>query len=316
MLTYFQLYKLSGIFLKEVIKLDIESIQMSNSAVSPNKNPSDGLLQVGDHCAFCNELDFLPFICDGCGSSFCQNHRKPELHECKKTLKQAQQQRPVGSKPLTTTVKSNTKPYTNTATAQKTAATNQGKRLGGTGQPTATAKDTPSASTKNNNLAALQKLKAIWGSKKTPTSSSTTKSKTASESASSGSSSILSWKKPSFATQRAQELKALAQLKNDAKGDAKIPLDSRIYLYIESPDGLKKAPLYYKKDMVTGVLLDRSADALRVNLSTLNKTDNGSRIALFLSRTNQFLPYNEKLDKTLGGAIKNGDTLQLKFKPA
>ena len=38
-------------------------------------------------------------------------------------------------------------------------------------------------------------------------------------------------------------------------------------------------------------------------------------MALYLARTQQFLPYNEKLSTALGGAVKDGDTLVLKLKP-
>ncbi|KAG8056637.1 hypothetical protein GUJ93_ZPchr0002g26607 [Zizania palustris] len=39
---------------------------------------------LGAHCdrEDCNQLDFLPFDCDGCGKVFCAEHRKYEGHGC------------------------------------------------------------------------------------------------------------------------------------------------------------------------------------------------------------------------------------------
>eukprot|EP00933_Yihiella_yeosuensis_P074540 TRINITY_DN8348_c3_g1_i1.p1 TRINITY_DN8348_c3_g1~~TRINITY_DN8348_c3_g1_i1.p1 ORF type:complete len:349 (+),score=55.81 TRINITY_DN8348_c3_g1_i1:23-1048(+) len=39
---------------------------------------------VGAHCAVatCGQQDFLPFKCNGCNQSFCQNHYKKEDHSC------------------------------------------------------------------------------------------------------------------------------------------------------------------------------------------------------------------------------------------
>jgi len=39
---------------------------------------------VGSHCSFayCKQLDFLPFLCNGCGRLFCRIHRRPDDHKC------------------------------------------------------------------------------------------------------------------------------------------------------------------------------------------------------------------------------------------
>ncbi|CAN6311844.1 unnamed protein product [Urochloa humidicola] len=44
----------------------------------------------GAHCdeADCNQLDFLPFDCDGCGGSFCAAHRAYADHGCAKAADQ------------------------------------------------------------------------------------------------------------------------------------------------------------------------------------------------------------------------------------
>ncbi|KAF5102067.1 hypothetical protein D0Z00_000527 [Geotrichum galactomycetum] len=282
--------------------------------MSPSTPPSDGLLQVGDHCNFCNDLDFLPFTCDDCGNVFCQQHRKPDSHSCSQKLKKQQQQSKQPSKPASMTTVAPTK-YTRPA-----AAPTNGRRLGsspaGTPPPPANGQSTQAAEKSNNNKAALEKLKSLWGSsnkssKSTPSSSSQTSS--------SGSNLFSGWKKPSLSAQlrtsRAQELKLLNQLKRDAKGDAKIELSHRRYLYFESAATGKKVPVYHRDDIITGKLLDKAAEALNINLRTANSSAAGGKMALYIARTQQFLPYNEKLSTALGGAVKDGDTLILKLKP-
>ena len=39
---------------------------------------------VGTHChlSTCNQLDFLPFVCDGCSLIFCLQHREKSTHKC------------------------------------------------------------------------------------------------------------------------------------------------------------------------------------------------------------------------------------------
>ncbi|KAK9107958.1 hypothetical protein Syun_023969 [Stephania yunnanensis] len=42
--------------------------------------------ELGSHCqqSDCNQLDFLPFNCDGCQKVFCLEHRSYKSHECPK----------------------------------------------------------------------------------------------------------------------------------------------------------------------------------------------------------------------------------------
>ncbi|GJN34301.1 hypothetical protein PR202_gb22950 [Eleusine coracana subsp. coracana] len=45
---------------------------------------------LGAHCddPDCNQLDFLPFVCDGCGKTFCTDHRTYKDHGCAKAADQ------------------------------------------------------------------------------------------------------------------------------------------------------------------------------------------------------------------------------------
>lgn len=168
----------------------------------------------------------------------------------------------------------------------------------------------PTLETKANNNAALEKLKNLWGTKSGDKSGVKAESKQGSM--------FSGWKKPSAAAQarasRAQEVKEMAQLKRDAKGDAKIELINRRYLTIQSAATSKTAPVYYRKDIITGKLLDLSAEVLNINLKT-QQTSEG-RIALYHERTKQYMPYNEKLSATLGGTVRDGDKVSWDYDEA
>ncbi|KAG0656201.1 hypothetical protein C6P45_002754 [Maudiozyma exigua] len=41
-----------------------------------------GMLDVGTHCTFCKQIDFLPFHCKFCDGDFCSKHRLKEDHHC------------------------------------------------------------------------------------------------------------------------------------------------------------------------------------------------------------------------------------------
>lgn len=44
------------------------------------------IMDIGTHCAYCRQLDFLPFVCDGCNQEFCASHRTKLEHHCKALL--------------------------------------------------------------------------------------------------------------------------------------------------------------------------------------------------------------------------------------
>lgn len=47
-----------------------------------------GVMNIGKHCHQCQQLDFLPFVCESCKHTFCSQHRTFEGHGCKATEKQ------------------------------------------------------------------------------------------------------------------------------------------------------------------------------------------------------------------------------------
>lgn len=268
-------------------------------------------------CHLTNQPNKFSFTCDDCGNVFCSEHRSPAGHKCKPTKK-------------------NTKAAAAPIVAPKIVPSSSatGKRLGGAAvgrprtstttpasKPTTPIKPAQSTSkaSSNNNNAALEKLKSIWGIKpKSETSTSKPSSSSTSTSTSSTSSSSIfsGWKKSSSAAEarasRAQEVRAISQLKRDAKGDAKIELVNRRYLTVQTLEPPKQVPVYFRKDIITGKLLDKAAEVLNINLKTYqNSGSDKGRMAFYHERTKQYLPYNEKLSTTLGGIVKDGDKVSI-----
>lgn len=51
----------------------------------PTTQPVKDASEVGVHCKICQALDFLPFTCPACSSSFCKAHASaavPQNHDC------------------------------------------------------------------------------------------------------------------------------------------------------------------------------------------------------------------------------------------
>ncbi|KAL9053155.1 MAG: hypothetical protein Q9162_004952 [Coniocarpon cinnabarinum] len=105
-------------------------------------------------------------------------------------------------------------------------------------------------------------------------------------------------------------------LKKSAKGDMKIPPDSRIYVHLEAvAEGegvagakIPKADAFYSKDWSVGKILDAAATTLAV--TNVNNRGGGEeqRLRVFYVDGGKLLPFSDKLSAT---GVKNGDTLVL-----
>lgn len=235
-------------------------------------------------------------------------------------------------------------------------------------------KEKEDAADKRNkgNMAALEKLRSIWGNKSSGSNGSTATAKPkytimpkttaakkelsgarAVETSSTGSklfSKIMSGSSQTSSSGNASASKisaaALLQLKRDAK-----PLDpnrstnvavngspgitvsgttpGRRYLVLvaygsvvgpyqaESGAGIEKresknTTVYMASNLTVGKIVDRAVDLLRVP-RTMKTEDSAEekRAALFLN--GEMLPYSQPLDKVLGGIIKDGDRLSVKY---
>ncbi|KAH8114736.1 hypothetical protein DFH11DRAFT_1688819 [Phellopilus nigrolimitatus] len=66
-------------------------------AVLQERDGGQDILDIGEQCSArtCGLVDFLPFKCDHCKERFCQEHYRPEYHECAKWDKNAEDRRAI-----------------------------------------------------------------------------------------------------------------------------------------------------------------------------------------------------------------------------
>lgn len=255
----------------------------TESVASQESVRETGMLDVGTHCQFCRQIDFLPFHCKYCEGDFCGEHRSKESHHCKWLLEHPEeaQTEPVPSTPP----KSNKEKFFQSLLPEKAhirvkspsppANGQSGRTLGGNSNQSSETKKV--RSTLNPN--ALNKLMNFF--KRTKTDPAVVKKKTSA---------------------RTNKILELSTLKKQAKGDSKIPVQNRIYIYCqvildedEKNDavGLKKEPLYINKIWPVGRALDYISQQLHVS-NVNGKVDVSKGEKLFLYK------YDEKNNEYVG----------------
>ncbi|KAI1279988.1 AN1-like zinc finger protein [Xylaria sp. FL0933] len=283
------------------------------SYVKMDKN-NDATL-IGKHCQleYCNQLDFLPFLCQSCKKTFCLDHRTEDAHKCEnkgawaERRRQAQLARPaagegkrmrdyVTQKPCAaadckTTIGTALVPGVHCANCNYDYCLKHRLReehdckskvpVGA--RPRDVAEQTRSA---------FAKLRA-WGSAK--------KEEMASR--------ALPKAKPTSASAR---LIAVNNLKKTAKGDAKLPPEKRVYLYVEAEAETTtaknyKGEFFYSKDWVIGRVLDAAAKSLQVENVNNQSSQERDKLRVFHVEGGRVLEFNEKV----GSALASGNTIVL-----
>lgn len=263
------------------------------------------MLFIGGTCQFltCDNYDFLPFRCESCRGSFCQDHRTESGHKCAHAgewaARRAQRQ---GNKiPSSTSQKPTTLTATQCSHPQcKTFV----DTLNSVGVACSICKrkyclkhripedhecskiiplgvrQRPGISQAEKARSALGRLK-LWGKEKQAA--------------------VLPKPKPSTAASR---VVALNQLKRIAKGDEKIPLDKRVYLHVEAEANtttskLPKGAFWYNKAWSVGRLLDDAARGLQVQ--NVNNRGGGEeeRLRIFHVEGGRLLEFGEKVEDVL-----------------
>lgn len=108
------------------------------------------------------------------------------------------------------------------------------------------------------------------------------------------------------------QLLATNALKRTAKGDDKVPMDKRLYLYVEAEAStttskLPKGEFYYSRDWSVGRMLDAAAKGLQVqNVNNRAETEE-DRLRIFHVEAGRLLEFAEKL----GDACSTGNTVVL-----
>jgi len=110
----------------------------------------------------------------------------------------------------------------------------------------------------------------------------------------------------------AQQFAQLADLKKNAKGDAKIATDKRIYLHVEAEAKTTSAKqprgdYFYSKDWSVGKVMDMAAKSLQIpNLNNQTPSDE-NRLRVFHIEGGRLLTFGEKI----GDSLATGNTIVL-----
>ena len=295
-------------------------------ATTDTPEPSYTMLQVGDveaigaHCQmpFCRQLDFLPFRCDSCHSTYCLDHRSETAHQCSKAGEWAKNRRRNSIGRLASDIPSAQKPDLQTGTqcyepSCKTfvdGIRNTGVRCDGCNRMYCLKHrmreehdcknviplggKTTGASEQSNK----EKIRLGFGKLKTWGKSQQTKIEDR-----------MPKPKPSTAAVRMVELN---KLKKEAKGDDKVPTEKRVYLHVEAEKETAKAKfseakLFFTQDWSVGRMLDEAAKRLQVaNMNNMAQTEE-QRLRVYHVEAGRLLEFSEKLGKCL----QSGNTVVL-----
>lgn len=274
---------------------------------------------VGKHCQYeyCNQLDFLPFFCQSCSRTFCLDHRSETAHKCAnagawaerrrlanlnrpsigagggKTLRDKSDEKPCASPECKTMVGTSLTPGVHCQTCKRDYCLKHRlqedhncKNLTPLGSRLVRVDDVGKAT-----KSALDRLRA-WGSAKKEQAGR-----------------ALPKPKPSSAAAR---LVAVNKLKKSAKGDEKLAVDKRVYLYVEAEAETAKAKFpkgefFFSKDWVVGRVLDAAAKQLQVQNINNQSSNEEDKLRVFHVEGGRLLEFSEKV----GASLQSGNTVVL-----
>ncbi|KAI8949041.1 AN1-like zinc finger protein [Xylaria longipes] len=272
----------------------------------------DDATLIGKHCQleYCNQLDFLPFFCQSCKRTFCLDHRTEDSHKCEnkgawaerrrlaqlarpaagegKRMRDYVSQKPCAAADCKTTIGTSLVPGVHCASCNYDYCLKHRLR-----EEHDCKNKVPVGARPVNEQAksAFAKLRA-WGSAKKEQASR-----------------ALPKAKPTSASAR---MIAVNNLKKTAKGDAKLPPEKRVYLYVEAEAETTtaknyKGEFFYSKDWVIGRVLDAAAKSLQVENVNNQSSDERDKLRVFHVEGGRVLEFNEKV----GSALASGNTIVL-----
>lgn len=300
---------------------------------SPSSDPNETFTQMADtdlealgrHCQYeyCGQLDFLPFRCESCHSTYCLDHRTETAHQCPREGEWARRRNGINN----TSLENRTAPEKPSIYNTEQCAHTQCKTLINTLKDPAVrcpqcnhqyclkhrlreehecAKITPLGARQRNAAAPNDTIKSMfarvrtWGRDKHQAVAKGTLLP------------ALPKLKPKPNSPAARAV-AVNGLKRSAKGDASVPVDKRLYLHTvgtveteaaEPPAG----DFFFDSRWKVGRVLDDAAKKLRVQ--NLNNRVDGedSRLRIFHVESGDFLEFSEAIG---AGKVKQGDTIVL-----
>lgn len=271
---------------------------------------------IGKHCEYdyCNQLDFLPFFCQSCKGTFCLDHRSETAHKCAnegawaerkrlaqlsqpsigegKTLRDKVSEKPCASPECKTVVGTSLTPGVHCQTCNRDYCLKHRLKEDHDCKNLIPIGARPAQfDVGQKTKSAFDKLRA-WGSAKKEQAGR-----------------ALPKPKPSSTAAR---LVAVNNLKKTAKGDAKLPVEKRVYIYVEAEAETAKAKFpkgefFYSSDWVVGRVLDAAARSLQVQNINNQSSDERDKLRVFHVEGGRLLSFNEKV----GTALQSGNTVVL-----
>ncbi|CDO93759.1 unnamed protein product [Kluyveromyces dobzhanskii CBS 2104] len=260
-----------------------------------------GMLDVGTHCSFCRQNDFLPFHCTDCNGDFCSSHRLREDHHCE-SLKYGKH----SSSSIAAATSANT-----------SASASTKKSSGGSFLQAllpARAPDRIQALLKEDQSKPVDNLKSkLLGGKSKSSAHAVDKLRQFFTK----NGKLFDSKKSTTRLSSANRLIQVTKMKRTARGDDAIPVANRIYVWCyvvaDSPQSDKKPTaneVFINKMWPVGRALDSLASVLNVKNSNIDHSISTDE-KLFLYKgdasSQQLLASSARVSST----INEGDTLYL-----
>ncbi|KAF2195961.1 hypothetical protein GQ43DRAFT_485312 [Delitschia confertaspora ATCC 74209] len=284
-----------------------------SESFTPMAQPEGDVEGIGAHCQYCRQLDFLPFKCESCRGTFCLNHRTETAHDCPKPGEWARRRNALNaasnvqlpSKPTLFTHEKQcyessckTLIFTALTTGVHCSGCNRDYCLKHRMEEDHDCRNVTPAGARPQNamqarqaqgLAAFNRLKA-WAADKRAQ-----EGKRKEASASLGLGGLFKSKK--VGTGKVAED---AALKRAAKGDASVPQDKRLYLYVEASADTTKSKyptgkFFYNKEWSVGRVLDAAAKSLQVENINNRSNNEEDKLRVFHVQSGQLLKFQEKI---------------------
>ncbi|KAG0673678.1 hypothetical protein C6P40_003346 [Pichia californica] len=271
------------------------------TTVEERKN-EEGMMDIGEHCIICRQLDFLPFECHKCGKSFCNNHRiEFNNHECifneqnEKLKKLNNEKIDISKLPKSKDLFPDLNKIRKEA--EKNFKIEQNKKIG---QRLTNIKDSNEKNLTSIEVAMIR-LKKLLGNSKFNNNNNSNNSNKLKKSLFSGFGTNL---KSNTSTTSTTALKMIEmnKLKRSAKGDNRININDRIYVWIfyTTDDDLSfntKTAQFFSKKWPIGKMLDSSAEISKIKNLNNKDVDNSLKLAMFRKiRNNENLKKNNNDD--------------------
>ncbi|KAJ5273568.1 hypothetical protein N7478_008693 [Penicillium angulare] len=275
------------------------------------------LESIGRHCQFeyCGQLDFLPFRCESCRSTFCLDHRSETAHKCPREGEWARRRNANQKENLPAPEKPNI--YNSDQCYQVSCKTlintlkDPGVRCPNCNREYCLkhrlreehecAKLTPLGARQGNGPTPNQTIKSMfarvrdWGKDKQVTSAN-----------------LIPKTKPKPNSPAARAASVIT-MKRSAKGEAGVPADKRLYLHtVGTADTQATEPpsgdFYFDSRWKVGRVLDDAAKRLRVENLNNRTGGEGEKLRIYHVESGDFLEFSESIG---GGKVKQGDTIVL-----